>query len=87
MGPALLLGSKEGLINSGFSQPPLKTLENRVASSHNQELIRVSLSRDFAPAQISTPLEPISKLFQEHRDAGELHKPEEVGRVILPTNQ
>ena len=32
-------------------------------------------------------LEPISKLLQEHRDAGELHEPEEVGGVILPANE
>ncbi len=59
---------------------------------------RFSLSRlavDFGPdvekaeRQVAGTgsLEPISKLFQEHRDAGDLHKPEEVGRVILPTNQ
>ena len=33
------------------------------------------------------PLEPISKLLEEHRDAGELHKAEEVGGVVLPANQ
>ena len=32
-------------------------------------------------------LEPISKLLQEHGDAGELHKTEEVGGVVLPANQ
>ena len=32
-------------------------------------------------------LEPISKLFEEHRDAGKLHEPEEVRSVILPTNE
>lgn len=26
-------------------------------------------------------------MFQEHGDAGELHKPEEVGGVILPANE
>jgi hypothetical protein len=33
------------------------------------------------------PLEPISKLFEEHRDAGELHKAEEVGGVVLPAHE
>jgi hypothetical protein len=32
-------------------------------------------------------LEPISKLFEEHRDAGQLHEPQEVGGVILPANE
>ena len=32
-------------------------------------------------------VEPISKLLEEHRDAGELHKPEEVGGIVLPANQ
>ncbi len=31
-------------------------------------------------------LEPISKLLQEHRDTGELHKAKEIGGVVLPTN-
>ena len=31
--------------------------------------------------------EPISKLFEEHGDAGELHKSEEGGSVILPANE
>lgn len=33
------------------------------------------------------PQEPISKLFEQHSDAGELHKPQEMGGVILPTNK
>ena len=28
-----------------------------------------------------------SKLFEEHRDTGELHKPEEVGGIVLPANE
>lgn len=32
-------------------------------------------------------LEPISKFFQEHGDAGKLHKPGEVGAVVLPANE
>lgn len=32
-------------------------------------------------------LEPISKLFEEHGDAGELDKPEEAGRLVLPANE
>jgi hypothetical protein len=32
-------------------------------------------------------LEPISKLFEEHRDTGELDKPEEVRGVVLPANE
>ena len=32
-------------------------------------------------------LEPISKSFEEHRDAGELHKSEKIGRVVLPANE
>lgn len=30
---------------------------------------------------------PISKLFEEHGNAGELHKTEVVGGLILPTNE
>ena len=33
------------------------------------------------------PLEPISKLLEEHRDAGELDKAKEVSRIVLPANQ
>ena len=32
-------------------------------------------------------LEPISKVFQEHRDAGELDEPEEIGGIVLPANK
>ena len=32
-------------------------------------------------------LEPISKLLEQHGDRCELHKTEEVGGVVLPTNQ
>ena len=32
-------------------------------------------------------LKPISKLFEAHGAASELHKPEEIGDVILPTNE
>jgi hypothetical protein len=32
-------------------------------------------------------LEPISKLLEEHRDAGELHKSQEIGGVVLPENE
>ena len=31
--------------------------------------------------------EPISKLFEEHGTAGELHKPEEMGGVVFPADQ
>ena len=32
-------------------------------------------------------LEPISKSFEEDRDAGELHKSEEIGGVVPPANE
>ena len=32
-------------------------------------------------------LEPISKLLQEHGDGCQLHKTQEVGGVVLPTDQ
>lgn len=32
-------------------------------------------------------LEPISKLFEEHGNAGELDKAKEVGGAILPPNE
>lgn len=35
----------------------------------------------------SLTIEPISKLFPQHGDQCELHKPEEVDRVIFPANQ
>lgn len=36
---------------------------------------------------MSLRLESISQLFEEHRDAGELGKAEEVGGVVLPANK
>ena len=38
-------------------------------------------------ANDSIRVEPISKLFQEHRHAGELDEPEEVAGVVLPANE
>ena len=32
-------------------------------------------------------LEPIPKLFEEHRDAGELHQSQEGGGIVLPPNE
>jgi hypothetical protein len=32
-------------------------------------------------------MKTLSKLLEEHRDAGRLHEPEEVGGVILPANE
>lgn len=32
-------------------------------------------------------IEPISKSFEKYRDAGELHKPEKIGGVVLPANE
>ena len=37
--------------------------------------------------EVSYILEPISKLFEQHGDACELHKTQEVGGVIFPANQ
>lgn len=31
--------------------------------------------------------EPISKLLEKHRDAGELHKAEEIRGVVFPANE
>src|SRR5581483_6976348 len=39
------------------------------------------------PWNCSKSLEPISKLLEQHGDACELHKPEEVCGVVLPANQ
>jgi hypothetical protein len=42
----------------------------------------------FPPSTISLIfLEPISKLFEEHGDAGELDEPEEIGGIVLPADE
>jgi hypothetical protein len=37
--------------------------------------------------QLKNIYEPISKLFEEHGDAGELDKAQEVGGVVLPADE
>ena len=32
-------------------------------------------------------LEPISKSFEQHRNGGELDKPQEVGRIVFPADE
>lgn len=51
-------------------------------SGHGEELAGFHLRREE-----NVYLEPIAKLLEEHSDAGELHKPEEVGDIVLPANQ
>jgi len=38
-------------------------------------------------AVLAKTIEPISKLFEKHGDAGELHKTEEGGGIILPADE
>lgn len=67
----------------GLSATPLQLLGGALGS-HSPQYTEAGQS---VPLFIRNSIEPISKLLQEHGDAGELHKAQEVGGIVLPTNE